>query len=143
MPIPVQSAAPLDMSHPVVLLRPLQLQHSFGFSVASLLLPISSHGLAAMMPHGGAGTESQGPSAISYPPADIDVVAGCPELGVKSTDCQKAFPPKCHVAAGDVFGLLVRKQNVGWSARGVGYALCNRSVALGWKIRPTNTCMAC
>src|SRR5947209_3560322 len=120
MPISVQSAAPLDMSHPVVLLRPLPLQHSFGFSVASLLLPICSHGPAAMMPHGGGRTESQGPSALPYSPAHIDVVAGRPESGIKSSDCQKAFPRKCHVAAGDVFGLLVRKQNMGRSPRGVG-----------------------
>ena len=79
--------------------------------------------------------EAQRQPLLLQPPADVDVVAGDPELRVEAADRQQVGPAEGHVAAGDVLGLDVRHQHVHGSARGVGHAGGDRTLVGGRQVR--------
>ena len=56
--------------------------------------------------------EADRPAALLEAPADVDVVAGDPELLVEAADRLERIAPEGHVAAGDVLGDLVGEQDV-------------------------------
>src|SRR5207247_6263824 len=119
----VDPARPAHVPRTIVLFRPLALQHRLRPAVADLLLPIGAHGVATMVPDQGRGTEAEGPPPLLHTPAHVHVVASSAELAIESSDRLEAGFPERHVAAGDVLGLAVGKEDVHRPARRARHAL--------------------
>ena len=66
------------------------------------------------------GTEADRPTPLLKPPADIDVVAGDPELLIEAPDSLQRLAPEGHVATGDVLCDVVREQDMRRAARCMG-----------------------
>src|SRR5438309_7516018 len=112
----VESASPGKMTGGVVLLRPFPFEQSLCLAVVLLLLPVRAYRVAAMMPDHGSRTEAQFPAALLQTPADIDIVTGNTEKGIKATDGLKARFTKGHIAAWNMFRLLVGEQDMNRTA---------------------------
>src|SRR5204862_353557 len=108
----VNPASPGELARAVVLLRPLPFEQRLGLSVTALLLPIGEHGVTAVVPHHCGRVKPESPSLLLQPPAHIDVVAGHTELRIEPADGLEARLPERHVAAGDMLGLPVGKEDV-------------------------------
>src|SRR5438046_8548548 len=120
----------------IVLFRPLSLEHGLGFAVAHLLFPICPHRSAIVMPDHGRGTEPELPAPVPRSPTNIHVVAGLPELRIKSIDDLQPTPAESHVTAGNVLRFAIGKQHVGRTSRRVGDAIRSISVIWDGYIRP-------
>src|SRR5215207_6678844 len=100
------------MPEGVVPLRPFPLQQRFGLAVALLLLPVSSDRVAAVVPDQRRRIEAEGPPPLLESPADIHVVTRHPESRVEAADRLELVFPEGHIAARNVFGYIVRQQEV-------------------------------
>src|SRR5262249_2367926 len=88
-------------------------------AVAVLLLEVGADRVAAPVPDQRGRVEAERPAARLQAPADVDVVAGGPELRVVAADRVEAVAPKGRVAARDVLGHAVGQQDVHGPARRV------------------------
>src|SRR5262245_38662186 len=120
------------MAGAVVALRPLALEQGLRLAVLELLLQVAAHAVAAVVAYDRAGAAPDAPALLLQAPADVHVVAGDPELGIKAADRQQARLPERHVATGDVLGDLVGEQHVDRPAGRVRHALRHLAVA-GWR----------
>src|SRR5207244_3302454 len=123
----------------IVLLRPLPFQQSLGLPVVLLLLPIGLHRVAPMVPDHSGRAESQRPAALLQLPAGIDIVARNVKLGIECANRLKAGFTKGHVAAWNVFRLLIGKEDVYGVAWCIGDAISNKPVAGGRDVRTAHT----
>src|SRR5439155_20366728 len=103
-------------------------EQRLGLSVTALLLPISEHGVTAVVPHHSGRVKPESPSLLLQPPAHIYVVAGHTELRIEPADGLEARLPERHVAAGDMLGFPVGKEDVYGPTRRVGHAVGDRPV---------------
>ena len=78
-----------------------------------------------------AGAEAECPAGLLQAPADVDVVAGDPELLVEAADRLQGRLAEGHVAAGDVLGLAVGEQDVDRPAGRGRHALGDLAVVGG------------
>src|SRR6266568_3944356 len=127
----VDTSRPGAVTRGVVLLGPLPLEQRLSFSVALLLFPIASHGLPAVVPDHRARVEAEAPAGLLQLPANVDVVAGDVELRVESANPLETFLTDGEVAAGHVFRLLIREQDVDRPAGCIGDRIDNRII--GWR----------
>src|SRR5438034_11740809 len=63
------------------------------------------------MPDHGRGTEPELPAPVPRSPTNIHVVAGLPELRIKSIHDLQPTPAESHVTAGNVLRFAIRKQH--------------------------------
>src|SRR5215472_18014021 len=87
-----------------------------------------------MMPDHSSRAETQRPAALLQAPADIDIITSNAELGIEAAYRPKARGTKSHITAWNVFGLLVGKQNMDGTTRGVGNTIGDESVARRSKV---------
>src|SRR2546427_4737979 len=76
---------------PVVLLRPLALEHRFGAAVTDLLPPVGAHGVAAVVPDHRGGVKPQGPPPPPQAPAHLDRKS----TRLNSSHSQKSYAVFC------------------------------------------------
>src|SRR5947209_3115132 len=91
------------------------------------------------MPDDGGWTESDHPSRLLNSPAKIDVVAGLAVFGIKAAHAFKAPAVKRHVAARNVLGDRVGKQNMIRTAWRRCYACLNPILCRRRDIRPADS----
>ena len=82
-----------------------------------------------MMPDQGRRVKAQRPALLLQTPAEIDIVACDPKLGIKAPDGLQAVLPKGHVAPRDVLRDLIGEQHMHRTSRSIGHAVRNRAVA--------------
>src|SRR4051812_40452791 len=80
------------------------------------------------MPHDCSRVKAKRSPVLYEPPADIDVVAGGPELLVEAADLDKVSASESHVAARDMLGLGIGEQDVHGAAGSVRDARGDRVV---------------
>src|SRR5258707_10721234 len=131
----IEPSGPYKIAEGIIFLRPLPFQQGLGLPVVLLLLPIGTHRVAAMMPDHSSRAETQRPAALLQPPADIDIIARNAKLGIEAADRLKAGFTKGHVAAWNVFRLLIGKEDVYGVAWCIGDTIGNKSVARGRNVR--------
>jgi hypothetical protein len=86
-------------------------QQCLGMTVAALLVQISLHGEAAVMPdHGARGQNAA--ALLAQPPADIHIITGGGELRTETADADRARLADGQIAAGQMLGLRVVQQHV-------------------------------
>src|SRR5215467_1907409 len=90
-----------------------------------------------MMPDHSSRAETQRPTALLQAPAHINIITSYPELGIEAAYRPQARGTKSHVTAWNVFGLLVGKQNMDGTTRGVGNTIGDESVARRSKVGST------
>src|SRR5260370_35331552 len=82
-----------------------------------------------MMPDRSSRAETQRPATLLQAPAHIDIITSNPELGIEAAYRLQARGTKSHVTAWNVFGLLVGKQNMDRTTRGVASTIGDESAA--------------
>ena len=82
-----------------------------------------------MMPDRSSRAETQRPATLLQAPAHIDIITSNPELGIEAAYRLKTRGTKSHVTAWNVFRLLVGKENMDRTTRGVGNTIGDGSVA--------------
>src|SRR5215469_10839819 len=116
----------------VASLWPFNRKLGLRFAVAALLLPIGADRITAMMPHHSRRAEANRPPLILQSPTQINVVARRAKTGIKAIDSEQRLFAVRHVAARNVFGDLVRKQDMERITRRRCHAFSNEAVA-GWR----------
>src|SRR5207248_9994800 len=104
-PVAVDTAGPARVPGAIVFLGPLPFEHRLRAAVPDLLLPVSAHRVAAVVPDHRGGAESKRPAPLLEAPTHVHVVAGGAELRVEPSDRLEAGFAERHVAARNVFGL--------------------------------------
>ena len=125
---PVDAPAPDSVPETAVFLRPLPLQQGFCPTVIQLLLPVGPHRPATVVPDHGARAETEFPPPGLDPPADIHVIPGDAESGVEPANLHQRRLAEGHVAAGDVFRLVVREHDMNRSTWRDGNAIRHEPV---------------
>src|SRR5262245_46719073 len=113
----------------------LEAEQRFGFAVSRLLTQICAWALPAAMPHEGPRRGGNPVPGRLEPPAHVRVVTGTAVLNVEAVDGQERFPPKRHVAAGNVFGNVIAFEDVHGLPRCGGDATGQPAVLRG-EVRP-------
>src|SRR5215472_1678569 len=122
-------------------LWPFNRKLGLSFAVAALLLPIGADRITAVMPDHSRRAKANRPPPILQPPTQIDVISRRTKTRVEAVDREKRLSTKCHVAAGNVLGDLVREQDMERITRRRCDAFSDEPVA-GWRqIGPANANM--
>src|SRR6266550_965986 len=103
---------PCQVSDAVVLRRPFFRQQSLCLCVTSLLFQIATKRTAAVMPHNGRRRKTDGPATLLQSPTNIDIISRDAKPWVEASDLEQPFTSIGHVAARDMLGHAIRKQNV-------------------------------
>src|SRR5207244_1597723 len=74
----------------------------------------------------------------SRPPANINVVAGLPELRIESIDGLEPALAESHVAAWDMLCFAIRKKHMSRPARRARDTTRGLSVVRDWNVRPAD-----
>ncbi len=124
----VNPSFPAHPAKGVEILRVFVPQQGLGHAVTALLVEIRFHGIAPVMPDETGMRERNLPAALQDPPADIHVVTGRAEHGIKPVDLvQRPFPER-HVTAGNMLGMTIVEHHVRRAARGDRHAAGDRVV---------------
>ena len=82
-----------------------------------------------MVPDHGGRMKSDGSDLLLYAPAEIHIVARGAVAGIESTHRLECGFPETHIAARDMLGDGIRKQDVDRAAGRVGDTVGNRAIA--------------
>src|SRR5262245_57616042 len=98
----IDASAPDPVAGRVEVFRMLSGQHGLGLAIACLLLQVSLHGGAPVMPHKSGRAETELVAALLQPPADIDIIPRPAEHRVKAAHLVQHPPVESHVATGQM-----------------------------------------
>src|SRR5438552_11729201 len=89
-----------------------------------------------MMPNHRRRAETQRPAALLQAPAHINIIASNTELGIETAYRPQVRGTKGHVTARNVFRLLVGKEHVDRTTRGIGNTIGDWSIARRGNVWP-------
>src|SRR5262245_38489945 len=117
----------------------LEVEQSLCFTVAGLLLKVFPRSLSPVVPNNGARRKGNPFACLLQPPTNIDIVACPAELRIETIDLFERPAAKGHIAAGDVFRLLIAFQDMRGLARARSDA-CRQGTVLRRQVWAAYSC---